>query len=212
MPTITADTTPRFPICPAYGFSADPFFLVKIIAREGGFELVDRKWSQARRMYDGTPLGDRAQDDIEEVLYFWLAVGGMAGRFRFKDFTDFKSSRLGGTVSPTDQALLELDTSPASYQLVKQYTVGALTHTRTITRPIASTVRVANEVGAEQSDWALDESTGIITPGGAFAGTPTAAGFEFDVLCRFNDSFAPRIVNQEIQNADVSIIEIREAE
>lgn len=212
MGTITPDTTPRFPTCPAYGFNADPFILVKIIARDGGYELVDRKWSQARRQFDGTPLGDRAQEDIEEVLYFWLAVGGMAGRFRFKDFTDYKSSRLGDDISAIDQPLLELDTSPVTYQLVKQYTVGALTHTRPIRRPIGASVLIANEVGAEQSDWTLDESTGIITPGGGFAGVPTAAGFEFEVLCRFNDSFAPAIVNHEIQSAEVSLIEIREAD
>lgn len=210
MPTITADTTPSFPTCPAYGFRVDPFFLVKIIAREGGYELVDRKWSQPRRQFDGTPLGDRAQEDIEEVLIFWLAVGGMSGRFRFKDHTDYKSARLADEVTPLDQLLLALDTSPATYQLVKRYTVGALTHTRPIRRPIGSTVRISNEVGAEQSDWALDEATGIITPGGGFAGVPTAAGFEFDVLCRFNDSFSPQIVQHEIQSAEVSLIEVRE--
>src|ERR1041384_2339829 len=106
MPTITPDATPHFPICPAYGFRADPFILVKIITREGGYELVDRKWSQARRQYDGTPLGDRAQADIESILYFWLAVGGMAGRFRFTDYTDYKSSRLDDEISEIDQPLL----------------------------------------------------------------------------------------------------------
>lgn len=210
MPTITPDTTPSFPLCPGYGFRVDPFFLVKIIAREGGYELVDRKWSQPRRQYDGTPLGDRAQEDIEEVLTFWLAVGGMSGRFRFKDFTDYKSTRLGDAIAATDQPLIALDTSPVTYQLVKQYTVGALTHTRPIRRPLGFSVLVANEVGTEQSDWTLDEATGIITPGGGFGGVPTAAGFEFDVLCRFNDSFSPAIVNHEIQSAEVSLIEVRE--
>lgn len=211
MATITPDTTPVFPTCPAYGFKADPFLLVKIIAREGGYELVDRKWDQARRQYDGVPIGDRAQEDVEDILYFWLAVGGMSGRFRFKDFTDFKSCRLGDSVSAIDQALIALDTSPVTYQLAKRYTVGALTHVRPIRRPIGSTVLVANEVGATQSAWTLDAATGIVTPSGGFSGVPTAAGFEFDVLCRFNDSFAPQIVNQEIQSAEVSLIEIREA-
>jgi uncharacterized protein (TIGR02217 family) len=211
MGTITADTAPRFPTCPAYGFRADPFILVKIIAREGGFELVDRKWDQARRQYDGTPLGDRAQEDIEEVLYFWLAVGGMAGRFRFKDFTDYKSSRVGEAIAATDQPLQELDTSPLTYQLVKQYTSGGLTHTRPIRRPVGATLLVSNEVGDEQTDWTLDEATGILTPGPGFDGVPEAAGFEFEVLCRFNDSFSPQIVNHEIQSAEVSLIEVREA-
>lgn len=211
MPTITPDTAARFPACPAYGFTADPFFLVKIIAREGGFELVDRKWSQPRRTYDGVPLGERAQEDIEEILYFWLAVGGMSGEFRFRDYLDYKSSRLSDDIEATDQPLEELDTSPVSYQLVKQYTVGSLTHTRPIRRPVGSTVLISNEVGAVQTDWTLDEATGIVTPGPTFAGVASAAGFEFDVLCRFNASFTPQIVNQQIQSAEVSLIEKREA-
>jgi uncharacterized protein (TIGR02217 family) len=212
MGTIIADTTPSFPVCPAYGFRADPFFLVKIIAREGGFELLDRKWELPRRQFDGVPIGDRAQEDIEDILYFWLAVGGMAGEFRFRDYTDYKSCRLGESVTATDQPLVELDVSPVAYQLTKLYSVGALTHSRPIRRPTGTTVRVANEVGAEQSDWTLDEATGVITPGPTFAGVPTAAGFEFDVLCRFNDSFTPQIVNLEIQSAEVSLIERRDEE
>lgn len=210
MPTITPDPAPQFPACPAYGFRSDPFFLVKIIAREGGFELVNRKWSLPLRSYDGVPMGDRAQEDIEEILYFWLAVGGMSGSFRFRDYTDYKSCRLGEEITPIDQPLVELDTSPVSYQLTKQYTVGALTHSRPITRPTGATVRIANELGVEQFDWTLDEATGIVTPGPGFAGVPTAAGFEFDVLCRFNANFSPAIVNHEIQSAEVSLIEKRE--
>jgi len=210
MSTILPDLTPRFPICPAYGFSVDPYILVKIITREGGFELVDRKWAQARRQYDGTPMGDRVQEDIEEILYFWLAIGGTSGAFRFKDFTDFKSCRLAETLTAIDQPLVLTDDSPTSYQLTKHYTYGALTHARPIRRPVGSTVVIANEVGAVQTDWTLDEATGIVTPGGGFVGTPTAAGFEFEVWCRFNSNFVPSIVNKQIQNAEVSIIEKRE--
>ena len=208
--TVTADTTPRFPICPAYGFTVDPFLLVKIIAREGGYETVDRKWSHFRRTFEGVPLGDRAQEDVEGILYFWLAVGGMSGAFRFKDYTDFKSTTLGDAISATDQPLVALGTSPETYQLTKVYTHGALSYSRPITRPVGATVAIANEVGAVQTDWTLDEATGIVTPGGGFVGTPTAAGFEFDVLCRFAANFTPQIVQLEIQNASVSLIEKRE--
>lgn len=208
MGTITADTTPTFPVCPGYGFTVDPFFLVKIITREGGFELVDRKWSQARREFNGVPIGDKPQEDIEQILYFWLAMGGMSTSFRFKDFTDFKSCKLGETIAGTDQPLVSLGAN--QYQITKRYTVGSITHTRNIYRPIGSTLIVVNELGAVQTSWTLNEATGVITKGGAFTGTPTAAGFEFDVLCRFNASFAPQIVDQEIQNAEVSLIEKRE--
>lgn len=211
--TLIVDTTPVFPSCPGYSFKADPYILVKIIEREGGFERTDRKWSQARRQYDGTPLVDRVEGEIEEILYFWLAIGGMSGSFRFKDYTDYKSCRLAGTPAATDQPLVEVDESPGGYRLVKQYTFGALTHVRPIKRPIGDTILIANEVGALQADtlWELNEATGIVNPVPGFVGTPTFWGGEFEVLCRFNSSFAPEIVDGSVQSADVSIIERREA-
>lgn len=207
---IIDDDTPVFPKCPGYGFSVDPFILCKIVEREGGFERVDRKWNQARREYDGVPIPDNALGDIEEILYFWLAVGGMAGLFRFLDRVDYKSCRTYETPTAIDQPVLFRADSPSGYQLLKQYTVGSLTHVRTIRRPIASSLMVANELGVAQSDFTVYESTGLIVPGGGFAGTPTTWGGQFHVWCRFKESFRPQIVNKEILSADVSIIEKRE--
>jgi uncharacterized protein (TIGR02217 family) len=209
---IVADTLETFPTCPTYGFSVDPFILVKIIEREGGYESVDRKWAHPRRRFDGVPIGDKPQADVERILYFYLAVGGMAGEFRFKDWTDFKSCLLDEEPEPTDQPLVYVPDSPAGYQLLKQYTFGSLTYERTIRRPIGDTIRVANEVGAEQAAdrWSLDEATGILTPLGGFVGTPTFWGGEFDVFARFAGPFIPEISNREIQRADVHICEKRE--
>ena len=209
---ITADTLETFPRCPTYGFNVDPFILVKIIAREGGFENTDRKWAHPLRRFEGMPMGDRAQADIESILYFWLAVGGTAGEFRFKDWTDYKSCLLDDDVAPTDQPLVFVAGSPGGYQLVKQYTFGALTYQRTIRRPIGSTIRIANETGTEQvsTRWVVEEATGLLTPLGSFAGTPTTWGGEFDVLARFAGPFIPEISNFKIQNASVSICEKRE--
>lgn len=210
--TLQADDLPTFPTCPTYGFTVDPVFLVKIVQREGGYERVDRKWEQALRKYDGMPTGDQPQADIEELLYFWLAIGGMAGTFRFKDWTDYKSCRLGETISATDQPFSFESGSPGGYRLIKRYTYGSLTHDRTIYRPVGSTIRVANESGVEQSPstWLLQESTGLLQTLPGFSGTPAAWGGEFDVWCRFNSPFVPQISNHEIQSATVSIIEKRE--
>lgn len=209
---LVADTIETFPQCPTYGFSVDPFILVKIIEREGGYESSDRKWAHPRRRFDGVPIGDKPQADIERILYFWLAVGGTDGEFRFKDYTDFKSCLLDDDVTPVDQPLVFVDDSPSGYQLIKQYTFGSLTYERTIRRPRGSTIRVANETGTEQvaSRWTLNESTGILTTLGGFVGTPTTWGGEFDVLCRFSGPFIPEISNKQIQRADVHICEKRE--
>ena len=209
---ITADTLERFPQCPAYGFSVDPNILVKIIIREGGFERTDRKWAHPLRKFIGIPLGDRAQADIERILYFWLTVGGTSGDFRFKDYTDYKSCLLDETISATDQPLIEIDDTAGGYQLIKQYTFGSLTYERPIYRPRGETLVVANELGAQQSsaNWTIDEATGVLQPEVGFVGTPTSWGGEFDVRCRFDGSFIPEISNWKIQRADVSICEKRE--
>jgi uncharacterized protein (TIGR02217 family) len=212
MSTIITDETPVFPKCPGYGFKVDPFILVKIIEREGGFERVDRKWSQARRQFDGVPTPDANLGDIEDILYFWLAIGGMAGTFRFRDYTDYKSCRTYQSPAPGDQPLVANSNSPGGYLLIKQYAVGPFSLERRIFRPRGDTIIIANEVNAPQTDWTLDESTGVLSIGGAFVGTPTSWAGEFDVWCRFNASFQPEITNKEILTADVSVIEKRERE
>lgn len=211
---IIPDTVETFPACPTYGFTADPFILVKIIEREGGFERVDRRWAHPRRRYTGIPIGDKPQRDIEQILYFWLAIGGCSEYFRFKDWTDYKSCLLDDQISPLDQPIQDNGDSDigSAFQLVKVYTFGSRSYTRTIYRPKGSTIRIANQDGEEQdpSTWVLDESTGIVTPASGFDGVPTTWGGEFDVLCRFDGPFIPEVSNKNIQRADVSLVEKRE--
>lgn len=211
MATIITDDTPTFPKCPGYGFRVDPFLLVKIIEREGGFERVDKKWSQARRQWDGVPLPDAKLGDVEEILYFWLAVEGMGGDFRFKDYIDYKSCRTYETPAPGDQPLVANGDSPGGYLLVKQYVAQGRTHVRRIFRPRGDSIVIANEVNAIQTAWTLDESTGIVQISGGFVGTPTSWAGEFDCWARFNASFTPEISNKNILSADVSVIEKRQS-
>lgn len=202
--TITADPMPIFPTCPAFGFTVQPDILVKIISRESGFERRDRKWQLARRTYVSVPIGPRLQADIEQMYYFWLALGGTANTFRFKDFVDYKSCILDATPSALDQSLAVL--AGPTYQLQKTYTFGAFSMVRPITRPIGSTILLANTLGAvsNPSTWTLDEATGIVTPGGGFVGTPGAWGGEFHVPCRWQ---AP----PQIETSDYEIQQLSQA-
>lgn len=208
---ITADTSEIFPACPTFGFTMEPQYLVKVVSREGGFERRQRVWSRPLHCYTGVPLAQRPQADIEEVLYFWHAHGGMSEGFRFKDQADYQSCRLDDSPTFTDQPLVVNPDSPGGYQLVKQYTFGARTQEREITRPKGNSIRVANELGVEQasSKWTLDESTGLLTPGGTFSGTPTSWGGEFYVWVRFDGQFAPELSNHKVQTATVQLKEIR---
>jgi uncharacterized protein (TIGR02217 family) len=209
---ITADPAPVFPACPTFGFVSEPNYLVKIVLREGGYERRQRVWSRPLSTYSTVPLGDQAQADIEDVLYFWHAMGGMSTAFRFKDWIDYQSCRLDATPTPLDMPIEPSGDSPASYRLLKEYTVGSITQLREIQRPIGSTIMIANQAGVTQdpSTWTIDESTGLLTIGGGFSGTPTAWGGEFDVWVRFDAQLNPTFSNYKILNVSVQLKELRQ--
>jgi uncharacterized protein (TIGR02217 family) len=209
MSTIIPDPAERFPSCPTFGFVAEPNYLVKITSREGGYERRQRVWSRPLSKYTGVPFGDQPQADIEQILYFWHAMGGMWSGFRFKDWVDYKSCRLDATPAPTDMPLIMSGDSPASFRLLKEYVAGSTIQQREITRPRGSTIMIANSSGAEQSDWTLDEATGLVTIGGGFVGTPASWGGEFEVWARFDAQFNPAISNFNIMNVSVQLAEIR---
>lgn len=209
---ITPDPAAVFPACPTFGFVAEPGILVKIVQREGGYERRQRVWAQSLTKYTSVPSGDQAQAEIEEIYGFWMAVGGMANAFRFKDWIDYKSCGLDFDPAATDQPLAPSGDSPSGYRLVKEYAFGPYTQVRYIQRPVGSTVLIANEVGAVQdgSKWTLDEATGVMIPNGGFSGTPTSWGGEFDVWVRFDAQLNPSITNYKIQNVTVQLAELRQ--
>jgi uncharacterized protein (TIGR02217 family) len=222
MSTITPDLAETFPNCPTYGFVSEPNYLVKITAREGGFERRQLVWARPLLKFTGVPFGDQPQEDIEDILDFWHAMRAMAFGFRFRDWIDYKSCRLAATPAATDQPLIASTDSPSKFQLVKQYITksGRTIQEREITRPVGSAyidelhsyagIQVANETGTIQTDWTLDEATGIVTPGGSFAGTPHSWGGEFHVWSRFDAVFNPSISEHQVMNATVQLAQIRE--
>lgn len=213
---ITPTTLPTFPGCPTFGFGAQPDLLVRHIQREGGYESSNRQWLHPLLKFEGTPLGPRPQADIETLLRFWRAIGGTSTRFRFKDWSDYKSCGLDEEPSAIDQPLQLVSGSPGGYQMIKQYVVVLapldLTEDRIITRPKGDTILVANEAQQVQasSTYTVEEDTGLIVPGPGFVGTPTSWGGEFYVKCRFDGPFRVEIVNHEIQDLQVTICEVRE--
>ena len=70
---------------------------------------------------------------------------------------------------------------------MKRYASGSQTWVRTITKPVAGTVRVALD-GAEQLvGWSVDTTTGVVTFSAApVSGVAITAGFQFDVPVRFD--------------------------
>lgn len=200
--------TPRFPTCPAFGYTAEPVYSVTHIERAGGHEQSNLNWSRVLHRYT-LSIGPRDVEAVAEALEFYHAVAGTAGRFRFKDFADFKSCRVHDVTSALDQpVVLDTSVSPSVYQLLKRYTMGALTRDREIRKPLG-TIRIAND-GTEVDegiDWTLDYATGIVTLN--FSPGVLTWGGEFDVPVRFASEFPVEIVENNIQNVSFVLKEVR---
>jgi uncharacterized protein (TIGR02217 family) len=200
---------PPFPVCPSFGFTSEPMYRVTVVTTSGGQERRNRHWSRPLHRYTAS-VNPRGQEEVAEVLRFWHAVNGRAIGFRFKDFVDFKSSSIEDPVSFLDQPLSVQSLSANTYQLVKNYTVGALTQSREIFKPIAGTILLASggtEL-TEGADWTLDASTGIVTLSVPASGTLSWGG-EFHVPVRFDSEFPVEIVNKQIQGCQFMLMELR---
>lgn len=201
----------RFPAAPSFGFISSPRYEVSVTRLAGGQEQRNRNWSRPLYRFTAT-IGPRDSAVIQELLEFWHAMGGKEYGFRFKDWADYKSCRVAVDLSPLDAPLVLVAGSPTEYQLTKRYTFGSRSQDRDITKPVASTVRVANESGVEQAAarWTLDSTNGRLRPLGTFVGTPTTWGGEFDTAARFDmDEFPVVIEDQAVHSVQIALMELR---
>jgi uncharacterized protein (TIGR02217 family) len=117
--------------------------------------------------------------------------------FRLQDFADYKSCAPGASVSAADQPIGTGDGATTAFQLVKTYTSGPSSWTRTIKKPVDGTALVSVGGTALTGGFSVDSTTGIVSFATAPAsGAAIAAGFEFDVPVRFDtDSLAINLSN-----------------
>lgn len=202
----------QFPLVPSVGAKSIPAYSNSAVRMRSGSERRNRFWEYPLHRYM-ISVDPREVDEVQTVLEWFHAMGGTECGFRLIDRADFKSCRVQNTPAPLDQPLVALDTSPVSYQLIKEYTVGSRTQERIILKPVAGTIRVANGAGAEQSSstWDLDTTTGILTPNGGFTGVPTTWGGEFDVPVRFESDELPiTLMLNTIHGTDFALVELRD--
>lgn len=185
----------QFPSNISYGSRGGPGFRTQIISLDSGQERRVSRWSQARHGYDAA-YGVREHEDLAALKRFYMARQGAAYSFRYKDWSDFRTTESGihpnqgGEAIAADDQLVEVgDGATTAFQLVKRYTDGSVTRIRTITKPVASTVLVALDGVAASSGWSVDETTGILTFSVAPSdGVDISWGGEFDVHARFGES------------------------
>lgn len=220
----------QFPPGVAYGSSGGPRFRTTISKTSGGREKRRAQWTAPLWVYDASK-GIHNETQYDEVMAFFLLVGGRLTGFRFSD--------------PQDSAASNqlLDTSGASgiYQLRKGYTFGGQTFWRTITKPVVDAV-ILTLNGSPVT--LLNAGTGVVAPGDTLfnealfnedlatsaaiidytsgqirftgatvpgPGDELRATFTFDVPCRFDtDELQATFVNFQAYQSQLPIVEVRQ--
>lgn len=159
----------QFPPSISLGASGGPKFSTDVIIMSSGYESRNQNWLAARAEYD-ISTGVKTQADMDAVIAFFYARSGRSRAFRFKDWKDYSAQA---------QALLSLGSN--QFQLLKQYSSGAVTYSRTINKPVTGTV-IVRAGGSVVIPSAIDYTTGIVTSTSAL----TSADFQFDVPVRFD--------------------------
>lgn len=176
----------RFPDSISRGARGGPRRKTQVVELGSGDEERNASWANSRRAYD-VSFGIRNANDLHEVVEFFEARNGMLYGFRFKDWADYKSCPPLNISGPFDQVLGTGNGAQRSFQLVKAYTSGGQTWTRTIKKPVFGTVRVGVAGFEALSGWSVDVATGIVTFAVApAAGAAVSAGFQYDVPVRFD--------------------------
>lgn len=213
----------QFPLDISFGSTGGPGFMTDVIVIGSGYEQRNVRWPIGRYRYN-VAYGAKTQEQIEAIIDFFQACQGRGHGFRYKDWVDYKSCVLADSPAYDDQTLGNGDGAEDEFQLLKQYTKGSRTVSRTISKPVSGTVVVGvGGVQRSQGDstypWSVDTTTGIVTFTGTVPPltspvTTVSAGFEFDVPSRFDiDQLQIGMQNRNqghglIVDTDIPVVEI----
>jgi uncharacterized protein (TIGR02217 family) len=192
----------QFPPDIAYGATGGPAYATAVVEAGGGNETRNVNWAASRGKWNvASGLKNRTQ--VAALIAFFRARRGKAYGFRFKDWIDYQA---------TAETIGTGDGVATTFQLVKAYTSGGVTETRTIKKPVTGTVRVYKDAVEQLSGWSVNTSTGVVT----FTSPPAddaiiTADFEFDVPVRFDTDVMS--VNLQFYNlsdwGEIPVVELR---
>ncbi len=182
-----------FPLDIALKSAGGPERRTDIVTFGSGREERNARWAHSRRRFDAG-YGVKTFDALQQVVAFFEERRGQLYGFRWRDRLDHSSAAPAANISPLDQALGTGDGARATFQLTKTYGSTYAPYTRTISKPVPASVRVA-VAGSEVvsgSAFTCDSITGVVTflPGHIPAsGAAVTAGFLFDVPVRFDTDY-----------------------
>ncbi|MFZ1470375.1 MAG: DUF2460 domain-containing protein [Paracoccaceae bacterium] len=203
----------RFPANLSFGSVGGPERRTEIVTLQNGHEERNTPWAHSRRRYDAG-VGLRSLDDVETLIAFFEARRGQLHGFRWKDWSDYKSSPASRRPTPLDQVIAVGDGVSLVYGLQKTYRSGLQSYVRPIGKPVLGSVlvAVAQDPKVEGLEFTVDAETGVVTFDVAPAlGTQISAGFEFDVPVRFDtDGIQTSVASFQAGDVpSVPIVEIR---
>lgn len=178
------------------GFSAVVAFSTRVTELKTGFERRNADWQNPKRRYTAR-TGAWTPEMRAELLNLAHAARGSLYSWLFKDWNDY---------SVTAQSLGDAPGTTTPVQLVKTYTYGSETYTRTITKPTTVTV-YQNGVAKAGT---VDAATGLFTPTTSWnAGQALTWTGEFLVPVRFaSDAIEFVLPHREIAEVVCELVEV----
>lgn len=201
---------------PGYPCVSSPRWSTEIVAVDSGAETVNQRWANPLMRFT-LPEAVRDMTVFNAVRDHWLVMRGPVHTWPWRDPLDFASVSLDEpnqvpVISSIDQVIGTGDGVTTNFQLVKTYTRGAQSYTRTIRLPVLNTVTVSIDSN-EVTNYTVSRPGGVITFDTApLVGEVIMAGFLFDVEVRFEDDLSFDGIVQSFGLggfADITLIESR---
>lgn len=187
------------------GAKARPRFNTEVVTSDDGTEYRNSRWAYPLLSFEFNVepgiIGEATMEAFRDLFY---AAGGMAEAFLFRDWSDYEG---------VDQTIGTGDGATLTFQLVKNYTRGAVTRQRKVTRLIADTTAIYIDGVEQMSGWSVNEDTGLVTfslaPG---IGAEVSADFQFLLPVRFDDDSLEllSLSRDLIQPVSVTLLQIKE--
>ncbi len=153
--------SPRFPDNVAFGAVGGPGYMTDVVVVNSGAESRNQNWTQARAVYEVSHAA-RLPNEYTVLRDFFRAMKGRTHGFRFKDHADFEATTANGVLGTG------VGSGMPTYQLGKRYVAGALSETRSISKPVVGTAAIYRgavlaTAGGGAGQYALDTTTGVVT-------------------------------------------------
>lgn len=170
------------------GAVGGPGFKTTVLALSSGAEQRNVNWNRSRGKWN-ISYGITNKSELDPVINMFYAMQGMAGGFRFKDWSDFQ---IGDTINGLTSTAQEIglgDGINAAFQVFKRYDVTVTFYDRIINKIVSGTLRVFVG-GTEQLEnvaYIADYATGLVTfQGGHIPGTRAANTFTLATIVGIN--------------------------